>query len=172
MNVPNPTTKQALKSTKRVHRCITRNNVPGTVPPITPAIPQHPIPTADSATLVRRSPHLGKTAQCIHDVRLLKRIPKVRFVPIADRLRNHNVISQQAMNFLTDEVWNNSPQHFTPTNLRPNEKATTANLEHLAMPMIHPTMGEMISIYKKLMIDPATMEIWQIVFGKDFEGMA
>ena len=32
MNAPNPTTKQALKSTKRVHRRITRNNVPGTVP--------------------------------------------------------------------------------------------------------------------------------------------
>jgi hypothetical protein len=38
MNAPNPTTKRALQSTKRVHRRITRNNVPGTVPPITPAI--------------------------------------------------------------------------------------------------------------------------------------
>ena len=47
-----------------------------------------------------------------------------------------------------------------------------ANLEHLAMPMIHPTTGEMISSYKKLMNDPATMEIWQTAFGKDFGGMA
>ncbi len=76
------------------------------------------------------------------------------------------------MNFLTDEVWNNSPQHFTPKNLRPKEEATVANLEHLAMPMIHPTMGETISSYKKLMKDPATMEIWQTAFGKDFGGMA
>ena len=108
---------------------------------------------------VQRSPHLDKTAQRIHDARLLKRIPKVRFVPIAGRLQNHNVISQQAMNFLTDKVWNNLPQHFTPTNLRPKEEATAANLEHLAMPMIHPTMGETISSYTKLMNDPETMEI-------------
>ena len=76
------------------------------------------------------------------------------------------------MNFLTNEVWNNSPQHFTPKNLRPKEAATAANLEHLAMPMIHPTTGETISSYKKLMNDPATMEIWQTAFGKDFGGMA
>jgi len=62
------------------------------------------------------------------------------------------------MNFLTNEVWNNSPQHFTPTNLRPKEEATSAILEHLAMPMIHPTT--------------TTIEIWQTAFGKDFGGMA
>ena len=39
MNAPNPPTKRALKSTNRVHQCITQNNVPGTVPPITPMIP-------------------------------------------------------------------------------------------------------------------------------------
>jgi hypothetical protein len=32
MNVPNPTTRQALKSTKHVNLRLTRNNVPGTVP--------------------------------------------------------------------------------------------------------------------------------------------
>jgi hypothetical protein len=42
----------------------------------------------------------------------------------------------------------------------------------MAMPMIHPTTGETISSYKKLMNDPATMEIWQTAFGKDFGGMA
>ena len=52
MNAPNPTTKRALKSTKRVHRRLTRNNVPGTVPPIIPAIPRRPVPTDDAATPV------------------------------------------------------------------------------------------------------------------------
>ena len=133
MNAPNPLTKRALKSTKRVHRRITQNNVPGTVPPITPAIPRRSIPTADAAMPVQHSPRLGKTAQHIHDARLPKRIPKVRFVSIAGQLQNHNVISQQAMNFLTNKVWNYLPQHFTPTNLRPKEEATAANLEHLAI---------------------------------------
>jgi hypothetical protein len=40
------------------------------------------------------------------------------------------------------------------------------------MPMVHPTTGETISSYKKLMNNPATMEIWQTAFGKDFGGMA
>ncbi len=33
-------------------------------------------------------------------------------------------------------------------------------------------MGETISSYKKLMNDPATAEVWQTAFGKDFGGMA
>ena len=124
MNAPNPTTKQALKSTKRVHQRLTRNHVPNTVPPITRTLPRRPLPPATEATPVRQSPRLGKTAQCVHDTRLPQRIPKVRFVPIAGRLRNHNIISQQAINFLTDGVWSNSPQIYTPENLRPKEDAT------------------------------------------------
>jgi hypothetical protein len=52
MNAPNPTTKWALKLTKRVHPRLTLNNIPGTVPPITPAPPRRPPPTATKATPV------------------------------------------------------------------------------------------------------------------------
>ncbi len=38
--------------------------------------------------------------------------------------------------------------------------------------MVHPTTGEAISSYKRLMHDLATAEIWQRAFGKDFGGMA
>ncbi len=44
--------------------------------------------------------------------------------------------------------------------------------EHFASPMVHPITGETISSYKKLMNDPATAEIWQTAFKKDFGGMA
>jgi hypothetical protein len=44
--------------------------------------------------------------------------------------------------------------------------------EHFASPMVHPITGETISSYKKLMNNPATAEIWQTTFGKDFGGMA
>jgi hypothetical protein len=70
MNAPNPTTKRALKTTKRVHWRLTRNNVPGTVPPITPAIPRRPVPTDDAVTPVQRSPRLGTTAPCIHATKI------------------------------------------------------------------------------------------------------
>jgi hypothetical protein len=44
--------------------------------------------------------------------------------------------------------------------------------EHFASPMVHPITGETISSYKKLMNDPATAEIWQMAFEKDFGRMA
>jgi hypothetical protein len=34
--------------------------------------------------------------------------------------------------------------------------------------MVHPVTGKTISSYKKLMHDPATAEVWQTAFGKDF----
>jgi hypothetical protein len=97
---------------------------------------------------------------------------KPRHAPIATRLHNLNIISQQALHLLANYVWDNSNPNFTPRNLRPQEQTNATNLEHLAMPMVHPTMGETISSYKKLMHDPATRDIWQTAFGKDFEGMA
>jgi hypothetical protein len=42
----------------------------------------------------------------------------------------------------------------------------------VAMPMVHPTTDKTISSYKRLMHDPATSEVWQMAFGKDFGGMA
>jgi hypothetical protein len=148
MKAPNPTTKRALKLSKRVHHQLTCNNVPGTVPLITRAPQRHPPPTATEATPVRRSPRLGKTAQRIHDANLPQTIAKIRFAPIAGRLRNHNIISQHALNFLTNKVWNNSAPSYMLKNLWPKDNATAANLEHLAMPMIHPTTGETIMSYK------------------------
>ncbi len=38
--------------------------------------------------------------------------------------------------------------------------------------MVHPTTGETITSYKRLMHNPATAEVWQTAFGKDFGGMA
>jgi hypothetical protein len=38
--------------------------------------------------------------------------------------------------------------------------------------MVHPLTGKTISSYKKLLNDPATTEVWQTAFRKDFGGMA
>jgi hypothetical protein len=37
--------------------------------------------------------------------------------------------------------------------------------------MVHPITGRTISSDKKIMHDPATAEVWQTAFGKDFGGM-
>ncbi len=44
--------------------------------------------------------------------------------------------------------------------------------KHFASPMVHPITGKTISSFKKLMNDPATAEVWQTSFGKDFREMA
>jgi hypothetical protein len=46
------------------------------------------------------------------------------------------------------------------------------NFEHYVNPMVHPVTGQTISSYKKLMNNPATVEVLQTAFGKDFGGMA
>jgi hypothetical protein len=66
----------------------------------------------------------------------------------------------------------NIPLPFTPRKLVPPTYNDNTNYAHVAAPMIHPTTGEIISSYKRLMNDPATAEVWQTAFGKDFGGMA
>ncbi len=46
------------------------------------------------------------------------------------------------------------------------------NMEHYANPMVHPIKSRTISSYKKLMHNPATAEVWQTAFEKEFGGMA
>jgi hypothetical protein len=69
-------------------------------------------------------------------------------------------------------VWAKSPNIFTPDKLRPKNLPTNFDYKQLVTPMVHLTTGETISSYKKLMHDPATTEIWQTAFGKDFGSMA
>ena len=60
---------------------------------------------------------------------------------------------------------------FMPRRLAPPTYTDSTTYAHVAAPMIHPKTGEIISSYKRLMNDPATAEVWQTAFGKDFGGM-
>jgi hypothetical protein len=65
----------------------------------------------------------------------------------------------------------NDTTRFNPMNLRP-PLSPPINYKHYAMPMRHPTTGELISSYKRLMNNPHTAEVWMTAFGKDFGGMS
>jgi hypothetical protein len=65
-----------------------------------------------------------------------------------------------AINMLLLDNLNNNPTLLTPTKLL-LPPAPPMNLEHYAMPIVHPVTGETISSYKKLMKDPVTAETWQ-----------
>ncbi len=80
------------------------------------------------------------------------RVPRVCFVSIDGGLRIGNIISQEAIDFLTKCVWAYSPDIYTPTKLCSTAAPTAAfNFQQIAMPMVHPKMGETISSYKQLM---------------------
>ena len=46
------------------------------------------------------------------------------------------------------------------------------DIENFCTPVIHPTTGETITQYKKLIKDPVTKEIWETAFSKEFGRMA
>ena len=83
------------------------------------------------------------------------------------------LISQQALNALTMKEALYAPKNFAQRKyVHHNFVENVPNYAHFAPPMVHPTTGETITSYKWLMHDPATAEVWQTAFGKDFGGMA
>jgi hypothetical protein len=98
--------------------------------------------------------------------------PKVQFLPVDSGIRHNNIISQEAINFLTDCIWANLLDIYTPTKLMPLSAPTCLDHEQVAMAMVHPITGETICSYKQLMRDPTTAETYKTAFRKDFGGMA
>jgi hypothetical protein len=170
MNAPNPLQKRKLKLTKRMHSRRTQNNVPGSVLIITPTAPRHLIANRPPPpiTIPQRSPQMaGKTV-----MPKPTRIPRVHFIPVDGGLRSKNFISQEAINFLTECVWADLPNICTPTKFKAKSAPSCLDFAQVAMPVVHPTTGETINSYNCLMHGPATAEVWQMAFSKDFGGMA
>ena len=85
----------------------------------------------------------------------------------------HQLVSQQVINVLTIREKATYQPIFTPLALIKHTIVPVVHkFEYYANPMVHPVTGETILSYKKLMNDPATAEVWQTAFGKDFGGMA
>jgi hypothetical protein len=165
MNAPNPTQKRTLKLSKRMHSRQTRNNIPGSVPQITPTAPRrlitNPLPTPIVAPQQSPGTASQNTVPVIPSVLLAPTwIPCVHFVPVKGGLQNRNFISQEAINFLTECVWENLSKICTPTRLKTKSAPSCLNFVQVAMPMIHPKTCESISSYKCLIHYPATSEVW------------
>ena len=140
-----PRQKRAIKQNPQLHNRVTWNSTPGAVPLI-----------VRPATI----PPPRRTSPC----------STVHAMPMRATSR---MITQQAINVLTTRELATADTIFTPRALLPHAKRAHAlHFEHYASPMVHPITRETISSYKKLMHDPATAEVWQTAFGKDFGGMA
>ena len=82
------------------------------------------------------------------------------------REKSARLISQQALNVMTMQEALTPPSAFTPRTFVPiGYENNVLNFAHFALSMAHPTTGETISSYKRLMNDPETAKIWQKAFG-------
>ena len=165
MQTRDPTAKRILITMKCIHCRQTRNNTPGALPRITrtdPTLIQLGQPTPKK---VRRS------SRVINTMSPVIIIPPYKM--LGERTRaSARLISQRALSAMTLQEALTAPRAFTPRKLIPPTYTESTNYAHFVAPMIHPTTGEIISSYKRLMHDPATAEVWQTAFGKDFGGMA
>ena len=142
LTVPNPTATRALKDTPCLHQCVTRNHSLGAVP----AIIRPPISTP---------------ALCVS--------PRTKVTVISAPKAPMGIPSRQQQCLFTNQVINVLISHklvpvvtaFTPKALISFARTQHAPcFEHYASPKVHAITGETISSYKKLMNDPATVEIW------------
>ncbi len=166
MKVCDPTAKRNLIKDTCTHRRITQNNTPGAVPAIQRVAPAVILPDKRPAPATHRSTRVGTKEGPVNV------IPPLRMLGGGTRA-SARLISQQALNALTMREALTPPQIFTQQKFVPVAYADNVpNFAHFASPMIHPTTGEAISSYKRLMNDAEMAEVWQTAFGKDFGGMA
>ncbi len=161
MQSRNPTAKWALQNTAQLHWRVTRNNTPGILPAPCTVEPAR----ADPPPIPRQGKHTRDPQQVQPP---WGQVSSQTAVPSDAR---HCIVTRQAMNVLTLCKEALLSTIHTPRSPMQHAKLPI-NFEHYANPMVHPVTGRTISSYKKLMHDPATTEVWQTAFGKDFGGMA
>ena len=102
----------------------------------------------------------------------LGRSPHKTYSPFPSAARQ-KMVTQQAINILTIQEQVSADRIFTPNTLMVFVTThSPTKFEHYANPMVHPTTGETISSYKRLINDPETTETWHTAFGKDFGGIS
>ncbi len=163
MQSRNPTAKRALKKTVRPHRRVTRNSTPGIVP--VPTLIEPVFPFFPKVRFIEDNPQRRSKWNTIPAK------PPQTYMAIP-RGAWQRLVTQQAINLLTIQEEVSLDMMYTPQAMMNKcTQVLPTMFEHFARPMVHPIMGETISSYKKLMNDPATAEIRQAAFGKDFAGM-
>jgi len=143
MKARDPTAKRNLINEKRTHQRITQHNTPGEVPAIQRMEPALILPKSGPASAIRRSTR-GSTNKSPVII-----IPPYRMLGGGTRA-SARLISQQALNAMTMREALKPPMVFTPRKFVPVAyKDNVPNFAHFASPMIHLTMGETISSYKR-----------------------
>ena len=137
-----PTSQENIMMAPRSHQRLTRANTPMTTVPI----------ERDKAP-PRQSPRLNPNTEQ----------PVEATTPNCNRIPYNfpNLILQEALNMVTNPVWDNTEDIWTPKDLfignvterASKDNAYDADIEHLCAAVIRPDSGETITQYKKLAND-------------------
>ena len=81
------------------------------------------------------------------------------------------MISQEAVNFISEKVYNEDPTTWMPESFITSSPSLSpknnykVDIEHVCAPVIHPITGETITQYQKLIKDLHTKDIghWRLV---------
>ena len=155
----NPTSPNTVTMAPKTHQRNTRNNTPMATLPI--ARPKQP---------KRRSPRLNPEVE----TQEVATTPNVNRIPMA----TPNIISQEALNTITDKVWDDTSTQWTPrdfmeaypTEIKTGQNIFDVDIEHFCAAVVHPDTGETITKYKVLANDkknPTLRETWRTAFGKE-----
>ncbi len=169
MQARNPTAKEILKNTPRLHRRVTQNNTPRGLPLIKRT---HLIPTSNTPGPPSQMDPTTPRQQHLPGTQPNAALPPTTLWSLPTKARQH-IIMQQVINVLTIHEQATFYAIFTPCTLMQHAVIPcTHHFKHYANPMVHPVTGESIPSYKNLMCNPPTAEIWQTIFVKGFGAMA
>ena len=93
-------------------------------------------------------------------------------------MAHHTIISQEAVSLLTTGVFGDAEDTWLPDKFIVSSPAVRSkdrynvNIEHSCAPLINPNTGKTITQYRKLANNPATREVWQTAYGKEFGRMS
>eukprot|EP00804_Cyclotella_cryptica_P014738 CCRYP_021242-RA/>CCRYP_021242-RA protein AED:0.23 eAED:0.23 QI:0/0/0/1/1/1/2/0/599 len=153
----NPTDPKELRAKPRTHQRTTRHNIPNSLPAIINPVNDH-TPCRSQRLAPDEAPILP-----------------VCTVPSSERLPLHspNIIAFQAANHVTNRVYTDNNAVWHPRaflTLSPSDLAigTDADIEHMCACVVHPTTGETMTSYKKLIACPLLRDVWTTAFGKEF----
>ena len=154
------------KAAPQTHMRKTRHNTPG----ITPAIINPDQVLGLGLPPARRSKRLKNVPP--EDAPIITVEQNYKRPPNRIPLFSPSIISQEAVNHITNKVYYNEtqqprlPRSFitsSPTKIGDNYDV---DIENFCAPVVHPVTGETITQYCKLVRDPITKEVWSTAMGK------
>ncbi len=138
--ITKPNHEKGIKKTARLHRRVTRNNIPGIVP--VPTLIETFLPLFPKVRFIEDNPPRRSKRNAIP-----AKLPQT--YTAIPRGARQSLVTQHAINVLAIQEEVSLDMIYTPQALTNKQAQVLPTMfEHFASPMVHPITGETISSYK------------------------